>query len=88
MICYIIRSSICPLEWASGIVGLGITNISFSARLSVRWGRRVESYFLGENFDMFHCPPVDLCLGLESRFVGLGIKYISFSAHLSVGGDE
>ena len=65
MICYIVRLDICPLVWASGFVGVGVTHISFSARLSVRWGRRVESYFLGKSYDLLHCLLVDLFFGVN-----------------------
>ena len=64
LICYIVRWSICPLGFASGYVSLGITNSSFSARLSVRWSRRAESLFRGENCDLLYCPLVDLSFGV------------------------
>ena len=52
VVCYIVHTPVCPSLLAFGIADLGITNISFSARLFVSWGRRVESYIKSKNFDL------------------------------------
>ena len=84
MICHIVRLSICPLWLVSGFVGLEIKNISFSARLSVHWGRRIESYFLSENCALLHCPPFDLSFEVCEWIRIFGDNKYIFSARLSV----
>ena len=73
-------------------MGLGIINISFSARLSVRWGRRVESYVWSENCDLLHSPLVDLSFGdgeWISRFGDNKLQIIpSVLVCLTLGADE
>ena len=90
--CDIFRSSICPFGLLSGFVGLGISNISFSARLSVRWGKRVESYFRGDNCKLLHCPLVRLSFGLGEwirRFGDYQLEIFPFlCVCLSLGASE
>ena len=69
---------------ANEFVGLGITYISLSTRLSVRWGRRVESKIVDDNCDLLHCPLVDLSFGVGDWIRRFGDYHISFSARLSV----
>ena len=89
MILYIVCSSICPLGFASEYVSLGITNSSFSARLSVRWGRRAESLFRGDTCDLLHCPLVVLSFGVGEWMLRFGDhKFFLFWSSVSPLGHE